>query len=208
MRRSITIILVILLAASAWAQYPDNRIGLVVDEGEGPSPWNAILNAWSPGTYTIYLVCYDPVNENTGNPITTLGGFECYIDLADPAWFFHEIVLPPNIIDFAPADNSFFCAGLFPVVPAPFTGADSYTPLATITIGTWAVPGPSGVYIAPYNVLPSIPGHMAITDANDEYSLSKAYPTTGTYEVPVLGINMTTSPEEDTSWSDVKALYR
>ena len=49
---------------------------------------------------------------------------------------------------------------------------------------------------------------MAITDADHEYALEPAYPSSGDYEMPIFGLNMGVVPEDDMSWGEVKSLYR
>ncbi|MCP4570892.1 MAG: hypothetical protein GY838_00945 [bacterium] len=178
----------------------------------GPDLSSNTLEAWTPGLYEIQLFVWNPTNEHTGDPIQNVGGFELNLSLTEE-WFFQSIELPPGVIDFDAATDAFYCAGQIPVQTvtgsSPGWGYERYAHLATITVGTFVEsPGYGGIYVAPYWRIPSIPGHMAITDADDEYSLSPVYPATGSYEWPVMGINAWVVPERDTSWSELKALYR
>ena len=64
------------------------------------------------------------------------------------------------------------------------------------------------VFLSPYSMgAPSIPGAMAITDADDGFSLSRAFPVSTGFDHPVMWINPGT-PNDERAWGEVKALYR
>ncbi len=208
--RLLNLVLALLLATSAYGSWFDNEIGLYIDADDNAYWGNALLEAPAAGSYEVFLICYEPVNDATGEWIETLGGYELHLYMPD-GWFIQDVVLPPNVINFASAAGSFYCAGDI-TVGWNGTGysAERITILATITLGTFLEdPGQAYIFMGPYMGIPSIPGHMAITDANDGYSICRAYPSSGDYELPVMGINAPWIVESETaSWSDVKALYR
>lgn len=158
-----------------------------------------------PGEYDVYVLAINPHNDNTGEPIHMLGGFE--FDLEVPAgWFVQSATLPSCVLDFDGSNNSFYCGGQVPV--------DRSDPvvtvlLATVTLASFEDPPPAGyLHMAPYFLAPSLPGMMAIADAEDSFSLTPAVPSRVDFAVPVLAINYTVVPAEDRAWGDVKALYR
>lgn len=199
-------------ALPAHAEY-ENNIGLFsTDQPEFAFPgypagisFETIVWAYGPGSYETYLVCREPMNLDSGEAMEIIGGFELKLLLPD-GWFVEEVALPPDVLDFDASESGFHCAGLIPV------GSSNGIPaalLATITLGTLLEkPGIDYVFLAPCFMTPSIPGHMAITDADDAYSLHMAFPRSGSYDLFVMTINSHVDPVEDRSWGDVKALYR
>lgn len=163
------------------------------------------LIAPTPGLYVVHVLCINPRNDHTGEPIHMLGGFEFTLEIPE-GWFVQSAILPSCVLDFDPAGSSFYCGGM---VPVDQYGPEVTVELATVTLATWEDPPPAGyIYMAPYFVAPSLPGLMAITDAEDEYSLTAAIPSRVDFAEPVLAINYTVVPAEDRAWGDVKALYR
>ena len=188
------------LVPAAGAQWADpsltSGIGLYVTESPDGGA-DALLVAPDAGTYTAYLVCANPWNENQDAAIATLGGYE--LELVMPSgWDIQDVSLPAGVLDLDSSGGAFYCAGLVPV-------SGDFVTLATLSLLSF-MPGSGGVYVAPYAV-PSIAGHMAITDGDDGFSLSRAVPSSGAYDLPVFGINLNIE-EEDASWGSVKVLYR
>ncbi len=205
MRPLLLAVLVFLFLATATSlSWGESDIGLYIT----PAPtllWvsESILVARDPGLYDIYLVCTQPMNQHTGLEIETIGGFELNLRVPE-GWFINNVALPPNVLDFNPVSHAFYCAGFIPVT----TPGDLATALlATITLGTFLEQPPvSMLYIEPYYA-PSLPGQMAITDADDDFSISPAFSISGDFSNPIFQINYPV-PNKDQSWGDVKALYR
>jgi hypothetical protein len=202
-------VLVLLLAASANAGfiYP-NEIGLFTDLQDGPDFFKTQLGATGPGAYQAYLTCVNPFNEERGEPIRNLGGFE--LDVRVPAdWIIESVEYPPNMMNFAGQPGSFFCSGIVPTGWTPDGTVPGCTVLATITFATFQEsPRPDAFHLAPVYVSPSIPGHMAVTDADEDFALSRAFPISGGYDAPVMAVDYWVVDGEDAAWGDVKALYR
>ena len=60
-----------------------------------------------------------------------------------------------------------------------------FTPVCGVQFGSFGGGLSGGIYLLPYqNGTPSIPGHMAITDADNNFVLSRAFPISGSYESP------------------------
>ncbi len=206
MRPLLLVVLALLLLTPATSlAWGENNIGLYTT----PTPYGAygnhLLVAPGPGLYEVYLVCTKPINQHTGADILTIGGFELNLVMPD-GWFINGVTLPPDVLDFNSANNAFYCAGNIPVNLANSTGMAL---LATVTLATFLenLP-PAGILIEPSFAAPSIPGHMAITDADDAFSISQAYPSSGEYTWPIMGINWEVVPTEDQSWGGVKALFQ
>ncbi|MCP4574332.1 MAG: hypothetical protein GY838_18405 [bacterium] len=194
-----TLIVVALLVPALALGYNENNIGMYITETPSGANADATLNTAAPGTYDVYLVLTNAYNWAQFSPITTVGGFECSLTLPEN-WTFSGVSLPPNVLDLNNDPAHFYCSGQIPVTGGTAT-------LATITLLTFD-PTPGLAYIAPYFASPSIPGSMAITDADREFALEAAYPASGDYAEPIFGLNMGVIPDEDVSWGEVKSLYR
>jgi hypothetical protein len=194
---AITIILVLpAVAAGSPLAGCQSTIGMYVTESPETIE-DAVLDAPAGGAYTVYLVCQDPENDD-GAAIATLGGYEFELDVSG-GWSFQSVVLPAGVLDFDASQEAFFCSGLMPV-------SGGFVTLATVSLLNYT-PAKGWVWIAPYGPAPSIPGHMAITDAGAQFALAKAYPSSGDYDRPIFGINQG-AELVDASWSGVKALYQ
>lgn len=158
---------------------------------------DAVLEAPVGGLYTTYLVCAEPQNDG-GDPISTLGGYECELSVSG-GWSFQSVVLPPNVLDLDSTVDAFYCSGLMPV-------SGGFVTLATVSLLNYT-PAKGWVWIAPYSAAPSIPGYMAITDADAGFALAKAEASSGDYDRPIFGINQG-AEKEDATWSGVKATFQ
>lgn len=204
------VIFVALLAAGAAQGQFVNRIG-VYGSPTPDSPMGDIQNPDTnvhtpgPGFLDLYLVCVNPYNAVRGAPIAMLGGYELSIRI-DLAWALHSVTLPPDILDLDGATDALYCSGM---VPVSDHGDNRIALLGTIRLWhTEPQPGIGVVFVDPYFVAPSIPDHMAVTDALDNFSLHRADPSAWSEDMPVCYINYFWDPAEDLSWGDVKALYR
>ena len=210
MKRFLVLTVALMLVASfANAQFlfeGENEIGMfMVENPTAESAQDDACYMGSPGQFTAYVVLTNPVNQNLGTPMANVGGFE--FNLGYAAGLFVTPVLHPSATNFmSPPD--FFCGSNIPVVGGQCT-------LITLTIGTFTA-DPAPWYIAPVSdpAVQSIPGSIAITDADDNFSLSEAYNTTGSvddiWDVPVFGMFECSGvvPNEDVSWGGVKTLYQ
>lgn len=194
-----TLIVVALLAPALAFGWGENNIGLYVTEAPTGDDAEATLNTGVPGSWDVYLVLTKAWNWDENQSIANVGGFECTLVLPDD-WQIAGVTYPPNVLDLNNANEHFYCSGLWPTSFGTVT-------LATVTLGTFN-PTPGHIYIEPYFVAPSIPGSMAITDADYGFSLVQAEPSSGDYSEPIFGLNMTVVPDEAVSWGDVKSLYR
>lgn len=211
MRKLLVILAVFaLLAATAQAQYPyfgvyPNEIGLY----NTPTPTGADSECYidapsGAGGYPMYLVISNAIDETTGEPITNIGGYE--LSMTYPPGWFIQVTYPCGITG-TPEDPPFFVS-----CPIPVTGM--FTVLADVVVASWGGGASGGIYLSPFaEGTPSIPGHMAIANADNSNALSRAYPASGGYEYFVTGINiihggMRPVPTEETSWGAIKAAFR
>ena len=196
-----------LVAGIAQAQPPylfdaDNEIGIfMVENPTAEDAQDMACYTGGPGQFTAYVVLTNPVNQNLRTPIAIVGGFE--FQMVRPAGLFVTPTLHESATNFM-GDPDYFCGAAVPVVGGQCT-------LITLTIGTFTT-DPAAWYLTPISDTgaQSIPGHMAITDAEDGFSLSEAYPTSGDFGVPVFGMFdcLGVVPNEDVSWGGVKTLFR
>lgn len=199
----IALFAVTLLVPSLALGWGENNIGMYTTETPAPGGEDAEAQLIAPtfGQYSIYVVLTRPWNFNTGGPIANVGGYEFEMSDLPPGWSFAGFVFPPNTTDFNGNDQQFFVSGQIPV-----TGESAL--LVEIQIGTFdATPEAGHIWIAPY-FAPSIPGAMAVTDFDDGFSISEAFPSSGDYGLPVFGINAAVVPSEDASWGGVKSMFK
>ena len=211
MKRFLVLTVALMLVAGvANAQFlfeGENEIGIFTVEN--PTAENAEDMACymgAPGQFTIYCVLTNPVNQNLGFAMEAVGGFE--FNLGYAAGLFVTPVIHPSATNFmSPPD--FFCGANIPVTGGQCT-------LITLTVGTFTA-DPAAWYISPVSDpgVQSIPGAIAITDANDNFSISEAYTTAGSgeardFSAPVFGMFDCADvvPNEDVSWGGVKTLFR
>ena len=183
-----------LMAGAAFAQ--TNEIGIYLTQDANPD--NVVYNG-APGSFTAYVVCVNPYNQHLDAPISVVGGFE--FKLTFPAnVYLLGATLPPSSTNFANSPE-FLCGSNAPVT-------DGLVTLLTLTLGEFSGT-PSSIYIEPVQDAPqSVPGNIAITDYNDDFSISVAYPSSGSFSEPVFGLWTSVVPTEDASWGEVKSLFR
>jgi len=199
--------LLMLVAGAANAQMyiyeNQNEIGVYTTA----TPTGLIANQDAETSYTgapggaimAYVVVTNPWNQNTNTAIDLVGGFEFHLYLPANVFLLGQ-VLPPSATNFATAPD-FYVGCAAPVVNGAAT-------LLTLTLGEFSgTPGyvSLGPVLAP---APSRPGNMAITDYNDGFSISLAYPVSGDYNLPVFGMYQPVVPNDDATWGGVKSLYR
>ncbi len=196
----VTLAVFILFTGAASAQdigHHPNEIGVYITETP-TGVADAILTATEGGVYRAHLVLSNPVNEHTGDPITTLGYFEFVVRFPAGWEIKDEFIHCDN--GFIPRNSGVFaCDGPHPVM-------DGYATLVSFYLETTTAPA-GEVFLSPNASAATIPGHMVISDALDR-TYSRAYPVSGDYARPVMGINMAVVPGEDAGWGKVKALFR
>ena len=148
------------------------------------------------GTFPVYVVLSNPYNENTGAGIAVVGGYEFRLDLPGNI-FLLGAALPPSCLNFL--DPPEFSVG----ASIPVSG--DFAALATLTLGEFSGTG-GPVHLAPLEGYPSLPGSLAVTDLEDEFSLSAAVPASGSFAAPVFCVFCAQNAETAT-WGGVKSLY-
>lgn len=199
----IALFAVMIMLPSLVLGWNENNIGLYTVPNPTGADEEASVIATGPGPANLFLVLSNPYNFNTGTPIENLSGFEVSLSDLPTGWSYGMIVLPEDVLDLDSAAQHFYCSGVFPAA----VGNDIV--LAEIQIGTYDVaPAGGPVYMSPYFASPTIPGALAITDGDDNHSVSEAFPSSGDFGMPVFGINMAVVPTEETSWGSVKSMFK
>ncbi len=204
MKRFFVILAVLSLAGAAFAQdfgeYP-NEIGIFNTATPTGADSEIYIDApTGAGGYNMFLVISNATDEGASTALETIGGFE--LSVVRPAGWNMIVTLPAGVLDLDGAAEHFYCSGAIPV-----TG--DFTVLCDIQFGSFGGAESGWIFLTPYsNGEQSIPGHMAITDAENNFVLSRAFPISGSYEDPVAGINMQATPTEDVSWGSVKSLFQ
>ena len=218
MSRLVIAICVLALLSGGTALGQDRNLIGLVNEAACPlltssSHSNDCFNEPYCGLQEFYLVLWNPWNEAKDQAIANVGGFECKLVLPD-GFYLLGVQLPPASINFKPLPEMIVGTNV-PVV-------GDQTLLATITV---LVPEYVGdtlyARLTPVNqAYQSIAGRLAITDANDEFSLQAvdAYGPLGIaddYTEPMLYFGDPQgqgSPcvvgDAPTSWGSLKADYR
>lgn len=179
MRTPIILAACLLLVSQAHAQsVPDcyNGVGIFLEPN--PSPVTNYVEQIEPfETMTAYVVLANPYNENTGAPIRNLGGFEFRLEFPENLQV--NATLREGTTNFLNAPD-YLCGTNLPAV-------DDQILLMTLEIAAFST-DPGGWFITP--VLnpssQSIPGEMAVADADDEFSLSRATPVSYSFDLPVM----------------------
>lgn len=203
MKKLLFILAAMLIATTALAQ---NEVGIyVVDDPSDTTAEEDACYMGPVGEFEIYCVLTDPFNENTNSSITQLGGFEFRVEW--PADIFVTPVIDVSATNFqTPPD--FLCGANIPVVGGQCT-------LITITVGTFS-DDPGAWYLGPISDpgVQTIPGAMAITDYDDNFSLAEAFSTAGSsgdrdFSAPVFSMwdCGVVVPNQDVSFGGVKALF-
>jgi len=200
--------MLMLVASMASAQLfeGENEIGMFMVENptaenaEGMSCYMGV-----PGSVFTYVVLTNPVNQTLGTPIENVGGFEFKIDW--PAGIFVTPTIHPSATNFQTAPD-FYCGANAPVVGGQVT-------LISMVIGMFN-DNPLEFFITPVSdsTTHSIPGGIAITDADDNFEISEAYTTAGSvdgrdFSAPVFNMfHCDVVPNDDVSFGGVKALFQ
>ncbi len=184
-----------------------SQLGIYSDQVGTPEAANFVATPNTP--FNAYLVLTNPINEaydggtGTTRPITLVDAFECKIIMPETAGFVKlSETYPEQAINLAtPPDYVVGYAASVPVVGN------------AVVLCTWQFMVTSGDQADIFLGLvrfPSIPGEMAIVDAEDpQDNLCKVYVSTNNFAVPVFSINGTAAVATvDASWGDVKALFR
>ena len=216
--KTVLVCLLILFATHACGQSLQdcyNNIGIFTAETpDMENLWEYAHYYGPPGQITVYVVLIYPHNENTGELIQTVGGYEFRLEIHES--IFVTPHLPPSAFNFLEYPE-FYCGAELPVV-------GNQCVLLSLDIGTFTT-DPTQFYLTPISNAgaQSIPGDLAITDADDEHSLSRATPVSGNYLDPVFSMfdiwwasagqkylweECWVVPNQTTSWGSIKAMYR
>jgi hypothetical protein len=206
---SYVLVFSMLVCGSAFALSGTNEIGIFMDpDGEVNS---ASYMAAPLTPFTAYLLVIDPVNmaydDGLGTPpyeraMTGVSGFECQVMKDMPGLFILSEIFNGNMINIGGGNE--YIVGFSEPVPVVN---------GVVKLITWSFmvtdPNPREIYLDIMPDFQSIPGAMAIVDGSISVNnLQACWPTSGSYEAPVFGINTEVVATEDEAWGSVKALFR
>ncbi len=201
--RSLTLLLSVLLIAAAAPVRGgladlENAIGLYTAIPDDLDEAGSLaIYEGDPGAFPVYVVLTNPYNQHTGAPISRIGGFEFRLELPSNVMLLNA-ALPPQSTNFMSPPN-FVVGANVPVYGNAGT-------LATLTLGEFTGTG-GRVRLSPVSGPQSIPGSLAVTDFNDDFSLSAAVPSSGNLDAPVFCI-FCRQYDEASTWGGVKTLFR
>ena len=226
MRALITLAISMLLTTAAYGQSVTdcyNGFGIYLEPSPA-SPTNYTEYLGPPGTITAYLVLLNPYNEQTGRPITNLGGYEFVLDVPDHVQVTYT--LHGNATNFMFEPEFFVGLGVDTGMPVAGTQALLMTlEIEAVTDVPAFLHVREIIFCGPARCDSSI----AVADADDNWSVSRATPTSYDFEAPVFcmfadcdsapggyppggtgGVwgDCWVVPAARRSWGDVKAMYR
>ena len=191
--------LALLAPNSGVAQGAANQIGIYTTQTpdfDNITDLDTTVNG--AGSHTAYVILSYPHNDNTDTDINAVGGFEFQLDWGS---LFVTPTLHSSATNFMNSPD-FYCGSNVPV-------SNGMAVLMTLAIGSFSE-DPVSIYMMPVSdaQAQSIPGAIALTDFDDNYSISQAFPSSGDFADAVFGFNTSVVPNEDANWGDVKNLYR
>ncbi|RKZ16335.1 hypothetical protein DRQ50_06250 [bacterium] len=179
MRISIVLAACLALAASATAQSVSecyNGIGIYLEPAPGnPAGCTSYTGPVDP--VAAYVVLLNPYNENTGAPITTLGGYQFRLEFSPQVPV--QIELPPTTVDYG-ATPDFLIGSNIPIV-------NGQALLLTLEIRPFTEE-PLVCFVTPLHQSsgPLPPTEIFVADADDDFSLSRGTPVSYSFEAPVF----------------------
>ncbi len=196
MKKLALVIIFTMLAGSAFAQnWHQNNLGIYLDEAGTENC------GYGTGPTTCYLV-------GTGLQTQTVGGFECKITMNGPAFGPLNISYPVNALNLNNRQDE-YTVGYGE--PAPTTNGSVVFMTFELLISD--ATAPTEMYLSPV-YFASIAGTCAYLDGADYNIILPLYNSTGdplntSANLPVFTMNgQCAVPTEDTSWGDVKSLFR
>ncbi len=216
--RRFCILLLVLAAGAASAQYPENcrnGIGLFTVNPVSPAAIGE-FDAYngSPGTITVYGIIFNPHDDNTDQDLASVGGYELRLVLPSSV-FLLESVLPDGASRTPGEYDDFLVAMDAPVIYGQCL-------LFTLSLGAFSG-NPGYLYLAPPSTGASLPGQMAVFGIAPDAQPSAAFPISSDFSLPVFGFWTdwgpilksswswgcdTSVPTRGTSFGALKALYR
>ena len=187
MKTSITLLVLFLFVGSALAQgggqpvLEPNSLTLVAGDPELLYPDESYSCFYGTEYAELYLIIVNPWNMNTNEAITTIGGFECTIDLPEEVVMLMMSTYAAGSINFLPPPQYLVGSNI------PVTGPQALLASLVVYIADDPTDNTWGAMVRPVESrYQSIEGFAAITDLNDEYSLSAAVSAGGEYDEAVF----------------------
>ena len=192
-------------AAGAQINQPHNELGLyTVPDPDGCA--TAQVDVAAGITFTCYLVLTNPWNEALDRPVANVGGFEFRLGIPSDVYLISDDLPPCPTCFVTPPDY------IWPASVPVMDGCCSLVAFHLMSV----TDEPRFLSLGPIqDSAQSIPGQMAFTDQDDQYSLQAMRPISGSPDVPVFAVNWDgdlsfceTVPDAGMSFGAFKALYR
>jgi len=200
--------LLIAIPGTGLAQTSYNEIGLYTDMTGDIESVNINVNLYD--FYTVYLVLTNPFNyefdDGSGNlvgrAVTNIEAFESQVRWNEAGVIVTETAIANDGINFYDSPN--YLVGYQTPVPV-VSGA---AVLITWTLFEFDL-NPHTVFMGLFPT-PTFYDSNAYVDADDpsQPNIVPMHPVSGSFDMPVFGINASVVAVENSSWGGVKALYR
>ena len=201
MKKSIQLTtLLITLSLFTWttalASMDHNELGFYTD----PEMSETHIFTASSSVFDVHMIITNPFNEELGQPIESTNAVEfSYFFPSESAFILTTFWYNGTSFEFSNDGSTHIIGWAEPLLTIDDSIYLGYKTFLVITSE------PFGIYLGPSNI-PSIPGHMAFLDPG--YGLHPLYPTSGSYDDPVFGVNTQVVATERATFDQVKALYR
>lgn len=206
-----TLALSVLLLGAAPGLADQNQLGIYTDAGGDHATASISIAPFTP--FEAYLVLENPYNPSVYNgseylerPMSLVGGF--YAGISVPEEGFYMLSMTPPVEDYSYEGNYPDIGFGYEGVPVPGSGI---VVLATLSMMVEDLE-PKHVFLGPSDLPGAFYGLTildASTDPQDyEFSMVAAVPSSGSFDLPVFGINTDVVSTEDRTLEAVKALYR
>ncbi|MCP4290807.1 MAG: hypothetical protein GY780_03110 [bacterium] len=192
--------LALLAPSTGFAQGAYNQLGFYTD---GDMSGTSVSGVAPYGQVSCFLVISNPWNTDTDQSIDSIGGFEYSITLDDGLLILStDFVGDALDIDSSNTNDIVGIGNPYPV------GAGGYIHIATKVVMYQVTDGePKFIKLGPA-VPATNPGYMVILDGNGSGDEINMHPSSGDWDDPVFGFNGTVVANEETSFGNLKALYR
>lgn len=199
--------LTIFCAGVSFSQTPHNEFGLYTDMSGDLSSVNAVVGLFD--YLDVYMVLTNPYNyeydDGTGNlverAVQNIDAFETQIRWQQAGLIVTATQFPNGGINFY--DPPFYLVGF----PSPVPVTDGHVVLGTCTLLAIDL-DPHKVFLGLFE-FPTFNDSNAYVDADDMTAeVVPMHPVSGSFDMPVFGINGSVVAVEAETWGGVKALFR
>ena len=188
--------------STGFAQGDHNQLGWYADVDMSAT----FIESGAYTTVEVFMVVTNPYNESEGRPMVSITGIEFAYTLADLTVLGTTWANSATALDVATVPGDHIVGWGVPVATV-----DNVIQLGSKSV-LLMVADAREVHLSVISTIPSIPGSMAILDADPGSGdgLQALFPSSGDLANPVFGFNTgdTIVATESTSFDGLKALYR